>query len=123
MYCEKCGTKKIYGKCPKCTSSNPIVNTAYNAYVFVSTIATLFIIRLLTQETRSIATPNSWKSRYGTEYYVPGNIQGVMIVLLCVSSFILFKMYDSDKYPKMQTLFMLIAEVVLGLLITFVKFS
>lgn len=123
MYCEKCGAKKINGKCPNCTSSSPIVNAAYNLYVFIATIATLLILRLMTQETRSIATPTSWKSSYGTEYYVPGNIQGVMIVLLCVSAFIMLKMYNSDKYPKVQTFIMLIAEVILGLLITFVKFS
>ena len=123
MFCDKCGAKKINGKCPNCAASSLIVNVAYNVYVFVATIATLLIIRLITQETRSIATPNSWKSRYGTEYYVPGNIQGVMLILLCISAFILLKMYNSDKYSKVQTLIMLIAEVILGLLITFVKFS
>ena len=122
MYCTKCGTEKVNGKCPNCDSSKSLKDIAYNTYVFIGTIATLLIIRLTTQETRSVPTPNSWRNSYGTEFYVPGNIQGVMVVLLLVSAYVLFKMFNSGKYSKTNTVLMLLAEIFFGVLITFVKF-
>lgn len=123
MYCEKCGTKKINGQCPNCDHKKTILNATYNIYVFILTIATLLIIRFSSVESRTIATPNSWKGRYGIEHYVPGNMKGVMIVLLCVSAFILFNMSQNNAQHRKKTLFMLIAEIIIGLLIIFVKTS
>ncbi len=119
MYCTKCGAEKINGKCPNCDSSNGIKDLGYNTYVFIATIATMFILRLTTQESSTVRLPNSWRS--STEYTVPANIQGVMIILLVVSLCVLFKMCNAGKCTKTKTELTMLAEIIIGLLITFMK--
>ena len=117
MNCEKYGAEKVEGQCPNCKAPNQIVSIAYNVYVFVVTIALLLIIRLMNQATSMVT-----QSSYSMEYYVPGAIQGIMFFLLGLSVFVLFKMYRNKMYSKKQTMLLMITEIIVGLLIIFIKF-
>ncbi len=115
MYCDKCGTKKENGKCPKCDLGKTISNSIHDLYVFVGTVASLIIIRLLTQQKIETPSTTSWISgAMRVEYHVPNNIKGVMVVLLGASAFILLNMFSSGKYNKPKTILYLIAEIIIG---------
>ena len=122
MYCSKCGAEKVNGKCPNCDSSKSIQNLAYNTYVFITTMATMLIIRLTTHKTETVKIYNSWRRNYGTEYYVPSNIKGVMIILLLLSLYVLYKMCNAGKCSKLKTELTMLAEIIIGLMIIFVNF-
>ena len=115
MYCDKCGTKKENGKCPKCDLGKTVSNAIHNLYVFVGTVASLIIIRLLTQQKIETPSTTSWISgAMRVEYQVPNNIKGVMAVILVGSVFVLSGMFSSGKYNKPNTMFYLILEIIIG---------
>ncbi len=115
MYCDKCGTKKENGKCPKCDLGKTVSNAIYDLYVFVGTVASLIIIRLLTQQKIETPSTTSWVSgAMRVEYHVPNNIKGVMAVILVASVLVLSGMSSSGKYNKLKTLLYSIAEIIIG---------
>ncbi len=115
MFCEKCGTKKENGKCPQCDLGRRTSNALHNLYVFVGTVASLIIIRLLTQQKIETPSTTSWKPGVmDVSYIVPDNIKGVMAVILVASVFVLVEMLSSGKYDKPNTIFYLIVEVIIG---------
>ena len=115
MYCDKCGTKKENGKCPKCDLGKTVSNAIHDLYVFVGTIASLIIIRLLTQQKIETPSTTSWKPGVmDIKYIVPNNIKGVMAVILIGSVFVLSGMFSSGKYSKPKTMFYLIVEIIIG---------
>lgn len=122
MYCKKCGSKRTGGKCPVCDTEQKVSNSIHELYVFVGTIASLIIIRLMTQQRIETPSTTSWKpGEMNVEYPVPDNIKGVMAVLLGASVFILWGIYSSGKCNKVNTILYLIAELIIGYyIITFI---
>lgn len=139
MYCEKCGSKLEGDKCPNCGSvvnnmqaayynniQKPVFKTgkvkyaAYNTYVFIATVAAFIIMRLSCQESTWVPAGMNGRWRGGYEYYVPGNIQGIMIVLLGASLFAMVTLYKGGKCNKTAIVWQMIIETIVGIFAAFI---
>lgn len=139
MYCTKCGKELVSSEkfCSSCgksqneTKQNFISDdedkkNLFAFYIAMATLPILFIIRMLAQTSKHFpaGVNGSWRS-YDVSY-VPGNIKAIMIVLLIVSTFLNISLRknsnSSNNSKSVATKIMLVANVLLGLVITFGEF-
>lgn len=125
-FCRNCGADCRGGASPTVVVTAPSVferinRAMLNVYVFFGTIALLLIIRFTVQESEEVRS--SWGRDYVTEYFVPGNMQVVMVLLLAISAYIMLRLCGASTGKKrVASVVMLLAELLFGLVIIYVRF-